>query len=63
MAKLTDMSTPIAEIANGQIRGIKKRSIEGYEYIAFRGIPYAESPVGDLRFKVSNYELFYQIYV
>ncbi|XP_031621135.1 uncharacterized protein LOC116339416 [Contarinia nasturtii] len=36
----------------GQIRGIKKSSLlKNVDYYSFKGIPYAEPPIGELRFK------------
>jgi carboxylesterase type B len=37
----------------GQVRGSKMVSVAGKMFYAFRGIPYAQPPVGDLRFRVS----------
>lgn len=43
------------ETKNGLIRGIKlKTLLKSREYFAFKGIPYAEKPIGELRFKVSR---------
>lgn len=36
----------------GQVRGYRTSSASGREILAFRGVPYAEPPVGDLRFQV-----------
>ena len=36
----------------GKVIGSFMTSSEGRKYGAFRGIPYAKSPVGELRFKV-----------
>ena len=36
----------------GQVRGSKMSTVSDREFYAFRGIPYAEPPIGDLRFKV-----------
>ena len=36
----------------GLVRGSRMSSFNGREFLAFRGIPYAEPPVGELRFKV-----------
>lgn len=46
------MEEPIVEIQNGPIRGVIKKTVEGREYCAFLGIPYAKPPIGNLRFKV-----------
>lgn len=35
----------------GQLRGYRERSGLFYTYFAFKGIPYAEPPIGDLRFR------------
>lgn len=43
---------PIVKTKNGLIRGIYKRSNNGREFTAFEGIPYAEPPIGNRRFKV-----------
>lgn len=40
------------EIPQGKIRGFKKISREGREYYSYYKIPYAEPPIGKLRFKV-----------
>lgn len=38
---------------NGKVRGIKSTSLlKGDPYYAFKGVPYAKPPLGDLRFKV-----------
>lgn len=38
----------------GHIRGIRKTSIlNNIDFYAFKGIPYAKSPTGELRFKVT----------
>lgn len=45
---------PIVCTRNGCIEGIAQPGYQIDEYEAFFGIPYAEPPVGDLRFAVSN---------
>lgn len=46
--------SPVAEIPSlGNVVGSVKFSESGRKYHSFRGIPYAEPPIGDLRFKVS----------
>lgn len=37
----------------GPVRGVKRTSHVGDEFVSFRGIPYAQPPLGALRFKVS----------
>ena len=43
---------PIIEIESGKISGIVEESFSGQEYFSYLGIPFAEPPTGDLRFKV-----------
>lgn len=38
----------------GTLKGLTEQSRGGRSYFAFYGIPYAEPPLGDLRFKVST---------
>ncbi|XP_058803728.1 esterase FE4-like [Phymastichus coffea] len=45
------MQNPVVEIQDGQIRGVIKKTVDGREYCAFLGVPYAKPPIGDLRFK------------
>lgn len=44
---------PIVNTRTGHIRGLVQESITGDKYLAFKGIPYAKPPVGQLRFEVS----------
>lgn len=44
---------PFVQIEQGKLRGVLCENDEG-KYLAFKGIPYAKSPVGKLRFKVSE---------
>lgn len=45
----------IIKVNEGQIRGIKEISeYSGTSYYAFYGIPYAEPPIKNLRFKVTT---------
>lgn len=42
------------EVKQGKLVGIKEKSVlNGYEYYSFLGIPYAQPPIDDLRFRVS----------
>jgi len=45
------MSETKVQVAEGKLNGV---IVNGYNvrYLAFRGIPYAKPPVGELRFKV-----------
>ena len=43
---------PIVKIKNGTLEGTFMRSRKGREFAAFRGIPYALPPLGELRFEV-----------
>lgn len=47
------MTDPIVEVQSGLVRGIVEKHEDGFDYYAFKGIPYAEPPIGELRFKVS----------
>ncbi|XP_065202792.1 esterase FE4-like [Planococcus citri] len=46
------MSDAVVNLKLGKIQGVKLQSaFSGAEYCAFYGVPYAQPPVGDLRFK------------
>jgi len=45
----------ILSLSQGKIKGSILKSRNGREFKAFQGIPYAKSPVGDLRLKVISY--------
>lgn len=40
-------------VEQGELGGVVCENAEG-KYVAFKGIPYAKAPVGELRFKVSG---------
>lgn len=40
------------KVTEGIIEGVVVNNEYGCPYFSFKGIPYAEPPVGDLRFKV-----------
>ncbi|KAG8225760.1 hypothetical protein J437_LFUL005719 [Ladona fulva] len=42
---------PLVEVLLGTVRGSMSKTASGKEVASFRGIPYAEPPVGDLRFR------------
>lgn len=52
----TQNAPPLVTTKYGNLEGFWKTSYEGRTYAAFEGIPYAKSPVGILRFKVSFFE-------
>ncbi|XP_033223062.1 esterase FE4-like isoform X2 [Belonocnema kinseyi] len=45
------MDEILVKVEQGIVRGSVAENVEGRKYIVFQGIPYAEPPVGDLRFK------------
>lgn len=47
------VDTVIVRVAQGRLRGQKVKTEAGATYYSFHAIPYAEPPVGPLRFKVS----------
>ena len=46
-------SVPTIKTAAGRVSGVTEKSFFGKEYLAYYGIPFAEPPIGNLRFKVS----------
>ena len=42
----------IIQLQQGHLRGHRLTTRKGREIFAFQGIPYAQPPVGELRFKV-----------
>lgn len=45
---------PIVTISEGKIQGVTSKSVLGPKYFSFKGIPFAQPPIGPLRFKVSK---------
>lgn len=43
---------PLVELPIGKISGSTQKTIDGRQFYAFEGIPYAKPPIGDLRFEV-----------
>lgn len=41
----------MAETEYGKVKGVKRLTIYDDSYYSFEGIPYAQPPVGELRFK------------
>ncbi len=39
-------------ITTGDLVGVVEKSFSGFDYYSFKGVPYAEPPIGELRFKV-----------
>lgn len=46
---------PTVEVSQGRLSGLWMRSRGGRRVAAFKGVPYAKPPVGDLRFEVSQF--------
>jgi hypothetical protein len=45
-------NAPTVHVQQGTLRGTYLTSRFGRKFAAFQGIPYAQPPIGDLRFKV-----------
>uniref|UniRef100_A0ABD2X6V0 Carboxylic ester hydrolase n=1 Tax=Trichogramma kaykai TaxID=54128 RepID=A0ABD2X6V0_9HYME len=45
------MANPHVNVNGGRLKGFTIRDFEGKNYYAFRGIPFAKPPLGELRFK------------
>ena len=48
---------PVIEIESGKVSGIIEQSFSGQEYSSYLGIPFAEPPTGNLRFKVNHFNI------
>ena len=46
-----EQARPLVTVESGALRGLIQRSLSGRHYAAFKGVPYAEPPVGALRFE------------
>ena len=49
----------VVQLQNGELRGTHLTSRNNKTFYAFMGIPYAEPPVGELRFKVRDKVTFH----
>lgn len=50
----SDPNEPVlVHTKSGPVRGLRNTTIDRLGYISFQGIPYAQPPIGELRFKVS----------
>lgn len=47
------MAEPVVNVKQGRLRGAEIKSPVGGTFLSFKGVPFAQPPVGDLRFKVS----------
>ncbi|XP_063991352.1 uncharacterized protein LOC135169896 [Diachasmimorpha longicaudata] len=47
-------ASPIVKIQNGKLQGSYMQTRKGREFSAFRGIPYALPPIGELRFEPAH---------
>lgn len=53
-ATIFAQENPIVKVDNGLIKGARSKAVNGNVIChSFRGIPYAQPPVGELRFRVS----------
>ena len=50
--------TELIKTKFGILKGIVQKNVLSGSYFAFKGIPYAEPPVGKLRFQVSLFKFF-----
>ena len=49
---LEDNSPPVIETKAGKVSGIFQQAFSGHDYYSYLGIPFAEPPTDDLRFRV-----------
>ena len=56
VAQCATSQPPVVSIpAIGSVRGAQMTSAAGKVFFAFRGIPYAKAPIGELRFSVRSF--------
>lgn len=48
------MSDTLVHVNQGTLKGKVCTTINNYQFLAFKGIPYAKPPIGELRFAVSH---------
>ncbi|KAK3858801.1 hypothetical protein Pcinc_035035 [Petrolisthes cinctipes] len=48
---LTDQEPPVIDTTTGKVSGVKEVSTKGNPFYAYRSIPFAKPPLGELRFK------------
>lgn len=48
------VNSVVIQTKYGSVNGTTGKSRGGREFLAFYGVPFAEPPVGNLRFKVGN---------
>lgn len=53
VARGDDLNETVVETRAGKLRGLIDKTVLGDDFYAFKGIPYAKPPVGQLRFQVS----------
>ncbi|XP_028178028.1 esterase FE4-like [Ostrinia furnacalis] len=46
------MSDPVVKVEEGKLKGKVNKTLNNFEYFAFKSVPYAKPPVGELRFSV-----------
>ena len=49
----------VVQTAQGRLRGSILTSRKGRQIYSFRGVRFAQPPIGNLRFKVKNYSKLY----
>lgn len=47
-----EVSDPVVTIEQGSLKGKIQSGVNGQKYYSYQGIPYAEPPIGELRFQV-----------
>ncbi|XP_056644900.1 juvenile hormone esterase-like isoform X2 [Diorhabda sublineata] len=45
------MDSPVVTVSEGRLRGRQSDNLDGEKFYSFLGIPYAQPPIGELRFK------------